>query len=182
VSGGRALRVAARYGFAGGLCASLVMVVPASLSDAATTPLGDLGGTLVVLLAVHAGMRAATAAEAFTGFGRRIGIATVIATGASAIVAVGLYALYAAWRPGLLAARYALYEQRLKSGGGAPAGRAAFEVARLAARKAQYLDPAFQAIAAAGTIFFFAMLFGAYAAWHFRVAARLRAGRSSRRR
>jgi hypothetical protein len=182
VSRGRALGVAARYGFAGGLCASLVMVVPAYVSENATTPLADWGGTLVTLLAVHAGLRAATAAPGDAGFGRRIGIATVIATAASAIVAAGLYALYATWRPGLLAARYALYAERLRSGGEAPAGRAAFEVARLAARKAQYLDPAFQAFAAAGTIFFFAMLFGAYSAWHFRVAARLRAGRSSRRR
>ena len=182
---GRAL--AASCGLGGGLVAALVVVLPRLGHAGGDSALADYAGLAVVLLAVHLGSRAAAGPAPGSGFGARFGAAALIATLASSAVGIGLYVLYAELRPALLAERYALYVSRVQAGGVA-VERGAAALAELAARRAQYLDPAFQALAGAGTFYFCAMLLGAYLAFRARVAARLgmgaaaTGGRSSPRR
>ncbi len=167
----RGQALAASCGLGGGLVAALVDVLP-RLGRAGDSALADYAGLAVVLLAVRLGSRAAAGPGPGNGLGARLGAAALVATLASTAVGIGLYALYAELRPGLLAERYALYVSRVQAGGVAPE-RSTAALAELAARRAQYLDPAFQALAGAGTLFFCAMLLGVFLVFRARVAARL---------
>ena len=156
-----------RYGLGGGAFAALAMMLPALAAPGAVARLGEYSGTLVALLAIHFGTRAVAAAEPSLTFRRRVGLATLLVACASAVIGAGLYALYRFLRPELLALRYTGYEARLAASR-EPAARVAAELARLAEQKALYLDPAFQALSTAGTVFFFGMLLALYAAWRSR--------------
>src|SRR5208282_2039876 len=107
------------------------------------------------------------------GFRERIQCATLIAAAVSLTTGLGAYVLFAVLRPTLLADRFAA-QQRALAGSALGTERIAHELVSLAARKAQYLDPLFQALSTAGTLFFFGMLLGAYGAWRVHVASRLR--------
>ena len=170
------MTVTLRYGLGGGVIAALAMLVPALAAPGADARLGEYAGTMVALLAIHLGTRAVAAAEPMLAFGRRVGLATLLVTCASGVLGVGLYTLYRFLRPDLLAIRYTGFEARLAVSR-EPAARVAAELARLAEQKAQYLDPAFQALSTAGTVFFFGMLLALYSAWRSRVLARLAARR-----
>jgi len=159
------------WGIGGGVVAALVMVVPELLAAPGGGRLSEYAGLAAGLLAVHLGTRAA--ARAGPGFGARLGNATILALSVSVVAGLGLYALFANLRPGLLAARLLAYE-RAVSASGAPPERVARELARLTALRAEYLDAAYQALSSASTLFFFGMLLGGYGAWRSHVAAHLR--------
>ncbi len=163
---------AAAAGLVGGLFASLVGILPAFLTPAADGRFGLYAAILVTLIAVQLGARAA-AAVAGTGFGARLAAAALIATLVACVDGLGLYLLYVRLKPALLAARYGGYEAQLWSAG-LPPERLAAGLAALAARRAQYLDPFYQALEGAGALLFCGLLLGAYLAFRAQVAARLR--------
>jgi hypothetical protein len=167
---GRALALAASAGVVGGLLAGLVGIVPALLAPGSDGRFANYAAILVTLVAVQLGVRAAAPEDA--GFRSRFAAATLIATLVAALDGLALYLLYAALRPGLLAARFAGYEARLWSSGLAPQ-RLATGLAALTTRRAQYLDPLYQAAEAAGTLLFCGLVLGAYLAFRTLVAARL---------
>ena len=161
------MRRALGAGFAGGCVASLVTVlVPfTALRD---TRVADYAGLVIGLLAVHLGMRATRAAP----FRARLAAAFLIASVASLCVGAASFVLFRDLQPGLLAERYQHYVRELQSSN-APTARTAAELGRLAERRASYLEPGLQAITAGGTLFFFALLLGGYAAFQTYVAERL---------
>jgi hypothetical protein len=167
---GRALALAASAGVVGGLLAGLVGIVPALLAPGSDGRFANYAAILVTLIAVQLGARAAAPEDA--GFRSRFAAATLIATLVAALDGLALYLLYAALRPGLLAVRFAGYEARLWSSGLAPQ-RLAMGLAALTTRRAQYLDPLYQAAEAAGTLLFCGLVLGAYLAFRTLVAARL---------
>jgi hypothetical protein len=167
-----ATAAALRYGLGGGALAALAMLLPALAMTGADARLGEYAGTMVALLAIHLGTRAVAVAEPVLAFGRRVRLAVLLVACASGVLGAGLYALYRYLRPDLLAIRYVGLEARLAASR-EPAARVAAELARLAQQQAQYLDPAFQALTTAGTVFFFGMLLALYSAWRARVLARL---------
>lgn len=168
----RALGLAAGAGIVGGLLAGLVAVVPALLVPASDGRLAGYAAVLITLIAVQLGTRAAAAVPAAAGFRARLAAAALIAALIAALDGLGLYLLYAALRPGLLTARYATYEAQLWSSG-FPPQRLAAGLAALTARRAQYLDPLYQAAEGAGTVLFCGLVLGAYLAFRAHVAARL---------
>jgi hypothetical protein len=157
-------------GLAAGLLAGVVTLGTALLAGGDGRS-ADYAGLAAGLLGVHLGMRAAPAASAFRA---RLVRALVLAVCASLVAGLASAWLYASLRPALLEARYAGVVERVRSSAQPPA-RIAAELARLAERRAAYLDPAFQAVSAGGTLFFFALLLGGYSAFRAHVAARLRA-------
>lgn len=167
-----ATTITLRYGLGGGALATLAMLLPPLVAPAADARLGEYAGTLVALLTINLGMRAVMAAEPVLAFRRRVGLAALLVACASGVLGVGLYALYRFLRPDLLAIRYTGLEARLAASR-EPAARVAAELARLAEQKPQFLDPAFQAVSTAGTVFFFGMLLAFWSAWRSRVLARL---------
>ena len=178
---GRSHALAAAAGVGGGLAAALVVVLPRLVVAGGDSRLADYAGLLIVLLAVYQGSRIAAGPRPPAGLGARPLAATLIATLASSVIGISLYLLYAALRPELLGERYSHYLARVRSGGVA-AERTAAALAELAARRAEYLDPAFQALAGSGTVFFCAMLLAAYLATRGLVAARLDAALRARER
>jgi hypothetical protein len=169
---GRALALAALAGVVGGLLAGLIGIAPALLAPGSDGRFANYAAILVTLIAVQLGVRAVAAAPEDAGFRSRFAAATLIATLVAALDGLALYLLYAALRPGLLAVRLAGYEAQLWSSGLAPQ-RLATGLAALAARRAQYLDPLYQAAEAAGTLLFCGLVLGAYLAFRTLVAARL---------
>jgi len=166
--------IAVRFGVLGGVLASAFVVLPPALG--AGGRLTDYAGMMIAMLAVFFGSRAIGAAHPTLGYGRRAVLGTTIVVVASAIVGLALYALYAKLRPGLLGERYLEFQQRVRDSG-APPERVATELERLAMQKAQYLDPAFQALGTAGTLAFFGIVLAMYSAWRWRVLQRLKGGR-----
>lgn len=164
--------IAVRFGLLGGLLATAFIVGPPLLAPSAEGRLTDYVGMMIAMLAVFLGSRAIARAHPRLTYGRRIVLGTTVVLLASALVGLALYALYAVLRPGLLADRYASLEARVRASGH-PTERIAAELERLATQKAQYLDPAFQALGIAGTLFFFGMVLALYAAWRWQVAQRL---------
>jgi hypothetical protein len=169
----RALALAIVAGLVGGVLASLAGILPAYLAPAADGRFGLYAAILVTLIAVQLGARAAAATAADGGFAARLGAAALIAMLVACVDVLGLYLLYAALKPGLLAARYGAYEAQLWAAGLAPA-RLAAGLAALAVRRAQYLDPLYQALEGAGALLFCGLVLGAYLAFRAQVAARLR--------
>ena len=167
-----ATTITLHYGLVGGALAALAMLIPPLVAPGADARLGEYVGTLVALLAINLGMRSVVAAEPVLPFGRRIGLAALLVACASGVLGVALYALYRFLRPDLLAVRYTGFEARLAASR-EPAARVAAEIARLAEQKTQFLDPAYQAVSTAGTVFFFGMLLALWSAWRSRVLARL---------
>jgi hypothetical protein len=168
----RALALAARAGVVGGLLACLAAIVPALLVPGTDARFASYAAILVTLIAVQLGTRAAAAAPGDAGFRARLAAATLIAALVAVLDGLGLYLLYAALRPGLLVTRYAAYEAQLWSSGLAQE-RLAQGLAALTARRAQYLDPVYQAAEGAGTLLFCGLVLGAYLAFRAHVAARL---------
>ena len=168
----RPLALATAAGLVGGALACLAAIAPALLSPGANGRFASYAALLVTLIAVQLGARAAAAAPGGAGFRARLEAAATIAALVAALDGLGLYLLYAALRPELLAARYGAYEARLWSAGLAPE-RLAAGLAELAARRAQYLSPVYQAIEGAGMLLFCGLVLGAYLAFRARVAARL---------
>lgn len=170
------VRTAFAFGIGGGLVAALVTVVPALIADPAHGRLAEYLGLAVGLLAVHLGMRASARERATLA--SRLAHAALLASALSVIVGLGLYGLYEFLRPELLGARFTAYEQAVAASGASPA-RVAGELARLEASRAAYLDPRYQALQGASTLFFFAMLLGGYGAWRAHVASRLARARAA---
>jgi hypothetical protein len=164
--------IAIRFGILGGLLASAFVVLPPLLAPGSGGRLTDYAGMMVAMLAVFFGSRAIGVVHPELTYGRRAVLGTTIVVVASTTVGLSLYALYASLRPALLAERYADYESRVRSSG-QPPERIAAELERLASQKVQYLDPAFQALATAGTLAFFGIVLAMYSAWRWRVAQRL---------
>jgi hypothetical protein len=171
VSAVRPATLALSWGLGGGVVASLALIAPHLLGAAPDSRLADYGALVAGLLAVQLGLGAS--ARPGAGFRERMRCATLVAATVSLATGFGAYVLFAVLRPMLLADRYAA-QQRAVAGSGAGAERMSKELLSLAARKAQYLDPVFQALSSAGTLFFFGMLLGAYWAWRVHVASRLR--------
>jgi hypothetical protein len=168
----RALALAATAGLLGGLLAGLAGIVPPLLTAGADGRFASYAAILVTLIAVQLGARAAAAAPGGGGFRARLAAAAVIAGLIALLAGLALYLLYAGLRPGLLAARYGGYEAQLWSAGLPPA-RLAAGLAELAARRAQYLDPLYQAAEGGGMLLFCGLVLGAYLAFRARLAARL---------
>lgn len=164
--------IAVRFGLLGGGLATAFIVGPPLLAPAAGERLTDYVGLMIAMLAIFLGSRAVARAHPQLTYGRRIVLGTTIVVLASALVGLALYALYAVLRPGLLTERYASLEARVRASG-RPAERVATELERLATQKAQYLDPAYQALGVAGTLFFFGIVLALYSAWRWQVAQRL---------
>jgi len=169
---GRGYALAAAAGLVGGLLAGLVSVVPALALPGADGRFASYAAILVTLIAVQLGARAAAAAPAGAGFGARLGAAALITALVALLDGLALYLLYAGLRPGLLAARYAAYEAQLWAAGLPPA-RLAAGLGALTARRAQYLDPLYQAAEGAGLLLFCGLVLGAFLAFRARLAARL---------
>ena len=161
---------AAGAGLIGGLAAGLIAVVPALVGAGGDGRLVGYAALLAVLIAVQVGARAAARAPA--GFRERLAAAALIAVIAAVLYGLALYLLYAVLRPELLTVRYAGYEAALWSAGLTPERQAA-GLAALATRRAQYLDPAYQALEGAGLALFCGLVLGAYGAFRARVARRL---------
>jgi hypothetical protein len=168
----RAVALSAVAGLVGGILASLAGIVPALVTPGGDGRFASYAAILVTLIAVQLGARAAAALPADGGFGPRLAAAAVTATLLAAIDGIGLYLLYAVFRPGLLAVRYATYEAQLWSAGLSPS-RLAAGLGALAARRAQFLDPLYQAAEGAGMLLFCGLVLGAYLAFRARLAARL---------
>ncbi len=168
----RPLALAAAAGLVGGALACLAGIGPALLTPAANGRFASYATILVTLIAVQLGARAAAAAPDGGGFRARLAAASVIAVLVAVLDGLGLYLLYAALRPGLLAARYGAFEAQLWSAG-LPPERLAAGLGELAARRAQYLSPVFQAIEGAAMVLFCGVVLGAYLAFRARLAARL---------
>ncbi len=166
----RARLLAAAAGIVGGLLACLVAILPALLLPAADGRFASYAAILVTLIAVQLGSRAAAATDA--GFGARLGAAALIAALVAVLDALGLYLLYAVLKPDLLAARFGAYEAALWAAALPPA-RLAAGLAALAARRAQALDPLYQAVEGAGLLLFCGLVLGAFIAFRARIASRL---------
>ena len=165
-------------GLLSGALAAALAVLPSLWFGVVDTRPAEYAALLAVLVGTHLGLRAATATQPTASFKQRLVAAAVIALSACLILGVALYALYALWRPALLAARY---ERLLEPLTGRMAGpRAVAQLADLSARQAQHLDPLYQAVSGAVTPLFFALLLGGYSVFRWRVAQRLRAGRPGR--
>lgn len=144
----------------------------------AILPLVTAGGTprapeyvalLIVVLGTHVGARHAVAGLPAASFPVRLTTMTTTALVAAALLGVALWMLYADWRPDLLDARYrALLADRASTGA----------LADLVARRAQSVDPLFQALSVAGTGFFLAFLTGGFTAFRRRVASRVAASQN----
>lgn len=156
------------WGVGGGLAAALLLV-GLSLAFPGVGRTAEYAAIAAGLLAVHLGLRGDAQATARALLLRTLALAglTTLALGA------GAYALYAWWRPELLAARFAGY---LASVGAMPAPpeRIAAELARLQALREAYLDPFYQAVSLAGTLGFFAVLLGGFVAFGAHKARRFR--------
>ncbi|MEI8258793.1 MAG: hypothetical protein WCJ30_24245 [Deltaproteobacteria bacterium] len=164
-------------GAAAGLVAAAVAIVPA-LGSAGDTRLADYAALLVVILGTLGGLRHVVVARPHASFADRLAAMAASAGAACAVLAAGLWRLYAVWRPALLEDRYQAVVVTVGRRSAPALAEAA--LADLVARKAQYLDPLFQALSGAVTAFFFATLVGGYAVFRWRVAARVaRAPRSS---
>ena len=163
--------LALAWGLGGGAVATLIMLIPELVARPGGGRLAEYGGLVAGLLAVHLGSRAIARGD--LSFGARLRDAALLATSMSLLVGLGLYGLFALWRPGLLAARFASYQEALAASG-APPERIARELAHLAASRAGYLDAGYQALSGASTLFFFGMLLGGYGAWRAHVARALR--------
>ncbi|MBS0393341.1 MAG: hypothetical protein JSR54_01880 [Proteobacteria bacterium] len=109
--------------------------------------------------------------ELFTTPARATDVAGLVALAHGA----ALYALYAGLRPGLLAERFAAAGAALRAAS-LPPERLAQGLAGLAARRAQALDPLYQALEGAVTVLFCGLVLGAYLAFQAQVAARLGRG------
>jgi len=151
----------------GGLAAS-VLVLPPLLGATGDGRLPEYGAILLTLLAVHVAGRGIEALRPGSGFGARLGYPALAAVVASAIATAALLALYANWRPLLLATRFLAEAQRLGT-----ASDAARALADLTARRVQALDAGFQAVSGGGRMLFCGLLFAGYAAFRWRVARRL---------
>ncbi len=160
----------------GGL-AALAAVVPA-LMGTGDTRMAEYEAMLVLLVATHLGLAAAMRRLPSASFQLRLGSAAVAALVAATVLGVALHQLYAVWRPGLLGARYALLLAEVAQRG--DAARAAAMLADLAARRAQQLDPGYQALSGAGTPLFFSLVVGGYSTFRWRVAQRLAASAARR--
>ncbi|HXQ32188.1 MAG TPA: hypothetical protein VN790_09515 [Steroidobacteraceae bacterium] len=171
MSAGPPVRLSLAWGLGGGIVASLILIAPPLLGAAPGGRLADFGALAAGLLAVQLGLGAS--ARPGAGFRERMQCATIIAATVSLTTGLGAYVLFAVLRPTLLADRYAA-QQRALARSAPGTERITHELVSLAARKAQYLDPLFQALSSAGTLFFFGMLLGAYGAWRVHVASRLR--------
>jgi hypothetical protein len=154
-------------GATSGLLAAVVAVAP-QLGDVGASRVPEYAALLVVLVGTHAGSRFAVRARPEASFAARIGSMTTTATVAALALCASLWALYALWRPDLLASRYAA----LLAGAVSPEAHA-----DMMARRAQYVDPLFEALSHAVTAFFFAFMVGGYGVFRWRVAARVAAAR-----
>jgi hypothetical protein len=168
----RTLALAAAAGLVGGVLACLAGIVPALVTPDADGRFASYAAILVTLITVQLGARAAAAAPGGAGFRARLAAAALIAGLIALLDSLGLYLLYAALKPALLATRYAGYEAHLWSAG-LPPQRLAAGLAALTARRAQYLDPLYQAVEGAGLLLFCGLVLGAYLAFRARLAARL---------
>ncbi|MBS0373043.1 MAG: hypothetical protein JSR73_00560 [Proteobacteria bacterium] len=177
----RPLALAAVAGIVGGGLAVLLSLGAALLRPLADGRFASYAAVLVTLISVQLGARAAAEAPGGGGFGARLGAGATIAAIVAAAEAVGLYVLYAGLRPGLLAARYAAVEAAVAKAS-LTAAAAARAAAALAARRAQALDPLYQALEGAGLLLFCGLVLAAYLAFRARVVERLTAGRPSPRR
>jgi hypothetical protein len=175
------LALAAVAGTVGGGLTVLLALGAALLRPVDDGRFASYAAVLVTLISVQLGARAAAEAPGGAGFGARLAAGATIAAIVATADAAGLYVLYAWLRPALLAARYAAIEAAL-----AQAPLAAAAVARataaLHARRAQALDPLYQALEGAGLLLFCGLVLAAYLAFRARVVARLTAGRPSPRR
>jgi hypothetical protein len=154
-------------GLTAGALASAAAVLPLVLAGGATRA-PEYVALLVVVLGTHVGSRQAVAGLPAPPFPVRLRAMTTTALAASALLGVALWLLYATWRPDLLDVRYrALIVDRASTAA----------LADLVARRAQSVDPLFQALSVAGTGFFLAFLTGGFAAYRRRVASRMAASR-----
>lgn len=172
------LALAAVAGTVGGGLAVVLSVGAALLRPVDDGRFASYAAVLVTLISVQLGARAAAEAPGGGGFGARLSAGAAIAVMLAVADGVGLFVLYAWLRPGLLAARYAAIEAALAK---APlaAAAAARATAALAARRAQALDPLYQALEGAGLLLFCGLVLAAYLAFRARVVARFTAGRPS---
>ena len=168
---GRALRLAALAGLVGGVLAGLIAFL--SALAAAEARFATYAAILVTLIAVQLGARAAATGPGDDRFGARIAAAATIAVLAGVLYGLALYLLYATLEPDLLVRRYAQFEARLWAAR-LPPERLAAGLAALVARRAQYLDPRYQAVEGAGTLLFCGLVLGAYLAFRARLASRMR--------
>jgi len=153
----------------GGCVAGLVMWVPAMWRGSVDAQIAGYIALVVVLLSVQAGVRADAAAVGAQALRRRVLVGTQLALVEAAVVGFGLYALYAWFKPTVLAERFAaLYEAAVR----APPDQVARRLEVLAQGRTQYLDPAFQAVQGAVTVFFAALLLVTYSAIRERVRQR----------
>jgi hypothetical protein len=167
----RAFALAAAAGLVGGILACLAAIGPALVNPGADGRFASYAAILVTLIAVQLGARAAGSLPDDGGFGPRLAAAAVISMFVALLDGLGLYLLYSALQPALLATRYAAYEAHLWSAGLPPA-RLAAGLGALAARRAQFLDPLYQAAEGAGMLLFCGLVLGAYLAFRARLAAR----------
>ncbi len=142
--------------------------------------LADYAALLVVMLGTLGGLRSVVDARPAASFADRLAAMSASAASASAVLAIALWKLYAAWRPALLEMRYRSVVEAATRRSDPALVQAA--LADLVARRAQYLDPLFQALSGAVTALFFAILVGGYAVFRWRVAARIAAARAPRPR
>jgi hypothetical protein len=161
-----------------GLLAAAAAVLPPLLAGLADTRPAEYAALLVVLVGTHLGLAAIVRDRPTATFGARVRAAMIVAGVASLLLGAALYRLYAVWRPGILAARYEALLAHVSAQVGGE--RVVAALADLAARRAAYLDPLYQAINGAGTPLFFALLVGGYSAFRWRVAQRLAASAAAR--
>jgi hypothetical protein len=171
VSRVRAPTLALAAGAVGGLAASLCVIIWALVASPPVGRGGEAFGLLAALLLAQAGVRAS--GRLAPAFSDRLLAAAVLALTEGVVVGAGAYLLFARLRPSLLAERYAAYEHAARTTL-APTARSGAELLRLAAAKAQYLDPGFQALSTGGLVCFFALLLGAYGAFRAQAARRYR--------
>ncbi len=155
-----------------GALAAAVAIVPA-LDVAGASRLAEYAALLIVIVGTEVGLRYAVLGRPTVSYGERIAAVASSALTACLVLAAGLWCLYGLWRPGLLAARYAALLGGLTGDGAATSAT----IADLIARRAQYLDPLFQALSGAVTALFFALLIGGYTVFRWRVATRMAAAR-----
>jgi hypothetical protein len=156
---GRSPVAALAWGTGGGALAA-VLFVGVSLVDGGAGHLAEYAGLATGLIGVHLGMRGAAGLTPQALLWRAGGLALL----ASAALGAAAFAVYGWWRPALLTARFDGYLAAVTTMH-APPARVATELARLHATRAQYLDPLYQAVSLAGTLFFFAMLLGGFVAF-----------------
>jgi hypothetical protein len=169
---------AAIVGLLTGLLAGAAAVLPPLVAGLTDTRPAEYAALLVVLVGTYLGLAAIVRDRPTATFGARVRAVMVAASVASLLLGAALYRLYAVWRPGILVARYEALLAHVGSQVGSD--RVAAAMADLAARRAAYLDPLYQAINGAGTPLFFALLIGGYSAFRWRVAQRLAAAAAAR--